>query len=646
MKLQSNYYLLIIALLFSILIVLSCSMGGTSEQGNAKVSGIVYGIPLKDTIVNVHLVAQGYNPFSDDSTKVYSTTTDSTGNYELDSVKPGTYYLYAFSVDNKQVLLDGPFTVSENGDEHFSGSLAHASVISIVDSDILHDSSSFYFIEGTSKSLVTKDTLVYRMTVQGVPSGVHDVMKCIFADSAPVETQLYSEAVAILPGDSLAVSRSNRPPRIIDGSQTLPSTVYFDSTYTLSIKALDPDSDTVVYSIEPELYNCVIDTSNGTLSWTPAQRELPITGIVIKAKDHHGAFTLFKWDFEVKGAGAAPVPATPSGVSSIPLDTTASFTGNKCECINAATRYRFSWGDGDTSIWSETSSASHAWKLPGTYPVRIQTSCVDFPDSSPWSDALSVSVYKDRITQTPKLLITIDTVTLHDTLHDVAFDPKTNTVVNSPGSYIVNDTIQLTVQTQPCSSTVLYNYYVNDSSFTGWTSQSEVTFRPQYDGIHEFKVMSWCDSVRTLQSGLSAPCTVVVKPEKLAKPAIYGITTLKSGQPLILKLDVSGDTVFNGVPVYYRYNLFSKGFSEKDTVTMGQMIVSPCNTGSSCQDTIVLKATGPTYSCKTNLYRGQYFTLSLVQPQIITYGFDFSIQAQTVDGKHLSDWVYYTIKIE
>lgn len=644
MKIQSKWYVLIAALLCNILLVLSCSMGGTAEQGNAKISGIVYGIS-EDSVVNVHLVAQGYNPFSDDSVMRYTTMTDHFGNYDFDSIKPGAYYLYAFSADDKQVLLDGPFTVPVNGNEKLCGSLAAASVISIIDSDVLHDSSSAYFIEGTSKSLLKKDTLAYRIILHGVPSGIHDVMKYSVADSAAVEAQLYSEDVTILPGDSLAVSRSNRPPRIINGSWNLPSTVYFDSMYTLSIKAFDPDSDIIMYNILPELHNSVVDTINGTLSWTPAQHELPITGIVVKATDLHGAFTLFKWDFEVKGTGAAPKPPAPSGVTSISVDSMGTFTSEKCECIDAPARYRYSWGDSDTSVWSETSSVSHIWQLPGTYSVRVQRACVDFPEFSPWSDALIVSVNKDRVTQTPKLLITSETVTLHDTLHDVMFDPKTNTIVSSPGNYIVNDTILLSVQKQSCNATILYNYYVNDTSFTGWTMQQEVTYRPQNDGIHVFRVMSWCDSVRTQQSGLSDPCTVVVKPEKLVKPQINGMTSLKSGQPLYLKLTVSGDSVFNGVPVYYRYTLFSKGFNFSDTITMGQMIISPCNTGSSCQDTVVFKSANLSV-CESGLYKGQSLMLSLVQPQISTYSYEFSIQSQTIDGKHLSDRVYYTIKIE
>lgn len=55
--------------------------------------------------------------------------------------------------------------------------------------------------------------------------------------------------------------------------------------------------------------------------------------------------------------------------------------------------YRFDWGDGQTSSWSNVQTAQHAWPAAGTYDVRAQARCMIHPGvKSVWSEPQTVMV--------------------------------------------------------------------------------------------------------------------------------------------------------------------------------------------------------------------------------------------------------------
>jgi len=73
-----------------------------------------------------------------------------------------------------------------------------------------------------------------------------------------------------------------------------------------------------------------------------------------------------------------PAPPAPTGPGRGRTATTYTFT-TRIVSVAESLRCRFQWSDSDTGNWSdwlgpdETTSASHAWTVPGRYHVRAQT---------------------------------------------------------------------------------------------------------------------------------------------------------------------------------------------------------------------------------------------------------------------------------
>ncbi len=96
--------------------------------------------------------------------------------------------------------------------------------------------------------------------------------------------------------------------------------------------------------------------------------------------------------------GHAPrTPVTPDGPSFCAKDSLGEFTGTATDPDGGDVCFRFDWGDGDTSDWTDwvksgrPGGASHAWHSCGTFAVRAQAK--DASDSvSAWSDAHELSV--------------------------------------------------------------------------------------------------------------------------------------------------------------------------------------------------------------------------------------------------------------
>jgi hypothetical protein len=90
-------------------------------------------------------------------------------------------------------------------------------------------------------------------------------------------------------------------------------------------------------------------------------------------------------------------PAAPSGPLSGKVDSLHAFTSVATDPEGGGIRYRFDWGDGDTSAWTDSvpsgqpGGASHAWHAIGSFVVRAQAK--DAGDAlSAWSDGHQVDV--------------------------------------------------------------------------------------------------------------------------------------------------------------------------------------------------------------------------------------------------------------
>ncbi len=90
-------------------------------------------------------------------------------------------------------------------------------------------------------------------------------------------------------------------------------------------------------------------------------------------------------------------PSMPSGLVSAAVDTVCGYTSLADDPEGKPVAYRFDWGDGDTSDWTDPMETgqpgrmTHAWRAAGTYVVRAQA-WDDHDALSSWSDGLSVNV--------------------------------------------------------------------------------------------------------------------------------------------------------------------------------------------------------------------------------------------------------------
>lgn len=87
------------------------------------------------------------------------------------------------------------------------------------------------------------------------------------------------------------------------------------------------------------------------------------------------------------------VPGAPTGNASpfVNVNETYSTSGSTCSQGHPV-EYSFSWGDGSSSVWSVSTSASHLWTTPGAKSVTVAARCQTHPSLSTASPALSVAV--------------------------------------------------------------------------------------------------------------------------------------------------------------------------------------------------------------------------------------------------------------
>ncbi len=91
---------------------------------------------------------------------------------------------------------------------------------------------------------------------------------------------------------------------------------------------------------------------------------------------------------------AVTTPAMPKGETTGTVNGYYFFTSDSATCSNNhAVEYRFDWGDGDTTSWSVSASAFHAWAAAGTYSIRAQAKCSkETGVVSAWSEGLVILV--------------------------------------------------------------------------------------------------------------------------------------------------------------------------------------------------------------------------------------------------------------
>jgi hypothetical protein len=90
-------------------------------------------------------------------------------------------------------------------------------------------------------------------------------------------------------------------------------------------------------------------------------------------------------------------PGVPNGASTTPKDSVCAFSARTTDPDGDSVAYRFDWGDGDTSGWTDrgpsgsAGTGAHSWRSDGTYQIRVQAKD-GYEALSGWSSPRSVSV--------------------------------------------------------------------------------------------------------------------------------------------------------------------------------------------------------------------------------------------------------------
>lgn len=87
------------------------------------------------------------------------------------------------------------------------------------------------------------------------------------------------------------------------------------------------------------------------------------------------------------------VPSTPTG-NDAPLiyGEYVYTTGGATSNLGHELEYGFSWGDGSSSNWSTSTSASHSWDTPGMKNITVTARCSLHPDRTSTSEILPINV--------------------------------------------------------------------------------------------------------------------------------------------------------------------------------------------------------------------------------------------------------------
>ncbi len=91
---------------------------------------------------------------------------------------------------------------------------------------------------------------------------------------------------------------------------------------------------------------------------------------------------------------AVSIPDIPIGPSTGEIDQNLTFSSGGATCtLDHSVQYAFDWGDGTSSDWSASTSASHAYTEEGTYYIRARARCATDPSVvSDWSPTKTIKI--------------------------------------------------------------------------------------------------------------------------------------------------------------------------------------------------------------------------------------------------------------
>jgi len=237
------------------------------------------------------------------------------------------------------------------------------------------------------------------------------------------ETEYVS--IAVNNGSAIVQSADNNPifssPNPTDGSANVPI-----STASLSINIQDPDGDTFNYTIStsPNIGSSSgNESSNGSKSCSISGLDYSTTytWYVSCMDTGSGNWTNNSYQFTTEsnggdgdgdGGGLPPpggdtntsgqnnppeTPVKPSGPTFVEMGVEYEYMSSTYDIDGEQIRYRFDWGDGNYSNWSDfissntSVSVSHHWSAISNYIIRVMAQDENGSNSS-WSPVLNVTV--------------------------------------------------------------------------------------------------------------------------------------------------------------------------------------------------------------------------------------------------------------
>lgn len=562
MKIRNNTRLFLVSSVLASLL-LSCTMGGSTEQGNARICGRIFPAPYPDFKIEVHLVNEQFNPYDTSRGAVYRTITDTLGNYIFSEIPYGTYFLYAFDDEDRNILLRGPFEITAEQKDLNLDSLKRSSRITLSSTHSSITTADLFYIKGTSKANFTKSESVN--TINNSPAGNIDILQYRPYTSPQSRIISFAKNVAIIPGDTVTVSFNNRPPRVSAFPQYME--LICDSVVEFQLKATDPDGDTIFYSLQyPSLNSYSLDSTTGIFKWIPQVSEEQLRQISFLISDSRGGSSLFTWNFSFKEI-VTPTPVFVNAPDTCAFDSTCRIIVSTTSCVKNMPSYRIAWGNGDTSEWMSSETFMYSWDISNTYTIRAQAMCDDFGSPSQWSEPETVIVI-NRVTETPTRSITTDTMNYGE----VYYLPQCQST---------------------CSKSIYFQLYCDGTLFsTTWFVIGKVSFSPQTPGIFSLQEVAWCDTSNTLPSEKSAPLTIIVRSPQ---PVLQTSETFQNvNDTVAIKLFVtSGPALEEKITPMHRFLIYGKS----DLTYLGFLICNRYNCDSkseNCYDTIKLPNNNPT----------------------------------------------------
>ncbi len=237
-------------------------------------------------------------------------------------------------------------------------------------------------------------------------------------------------------------------------------------TPTLSWTCTDSDNDKLKYDVYFGLSNNPSKVVEGKSlpSYAPGTLQYNTKYYwKITAKDSKGATsTSDVWTFTTESQETISQPSMPSGVDSGNINESLSYsTGGSSSSIGHSIQYQFNWGDGSSSNWSNSSTASHQWSNSGNYNISSRARCATHTSIlSNWSSSKPVVISKEKF---PVLAVSPNNLDFDSTKTNLTFnitnsgDTVLNWNITDTQNWITVNPISGTTTTESDQITVTVN---------------------------------------------------------------------------------------------------------------------------------------------------------------------------------------------